>query len=83
MRHKVRHVHFVGIGGSGMSGIAEVLLNLGYQVTGSDINSNAATARLSGLGALIRTGHDAVHVEGADAVAVSYTHLTLPTILRV
>ena len=71
MRHKVRHVHFVGIGGSGMSGIAEVLLNLGYQVTGSDINSNAATARLSGLGALIRTGHDAVHVEGADAVVVS------------
>jgi UDP-N-acetylmuramate--alanine ligase len=71
MRHKVRHVHFVGIGGSGMSGIAEVLLNLGYQVTGSDLNSNAATARLGGLGALIRKGHDAAHVEGADAVVVS------------
>ena len=71
MKHKVSHVHFVGIGGSGMSGIAEVLLNLGYEVTGSDLNSNAATVRLAGLGAVIWKGHDAAHIEGADAVVVS------------
>ncbi|MDE1942233.1 MAG: UDP-N-acetylmuramate--L-alanine ligase [Betaproteobacteria bacterium] len=71
MKHKVRHVHFVGIGGSGMSGIAEVLLNLGYEVSGSDLGSNSATARLAGLGAVIWKGHDAAHVEGADAVVVS------------
>ena len=71
MKHKVRHVHFVGIGGSGMSGIAEVLLNLGYEVSGSDLGSNAATKRLSGLGAVIWKGHDARYVEGADAVVVS------------
>ncbi|MDE2422776.1 MAG: UDP-N-acetylmuramate--L-alanine ligase [Betaproteobacteria bacterium] len=71
MRHKVHHIHFVGIGGAGMSGIAEVLLNLGYEITGSDINKNTATDRLSGLGALIRQGHQAQHVEGADVVVVS------------
>jgi len=71
MKHKVSHVHFVGIGGSGMSGIAEVLLNLGYEVTGSDLGSNAATVRLAGLGAVIWKGHDAAHIEGADAVVVS------------
>ncbi|HQT80701.1 MAG: UDP-N-acetylmuramate--L-alanine ligase [Ferrovum sp. 37-45-19] len=71
MRHKVHHIHFVGIGGAGMSGIAEVLLNLGYEVTGSDLNTNAATERLAGLGALIRQGHHAHHVEGADVVVVS------------
>lgn len=71
MRHKVSHVHFVGIGGSGMSGIAEVLLNLGYVVTGSDMGVNAATTRLSGLGAVIHRGHQADHVRGADAVVVS------------
>lgn len=71
MRHKVSHVHFVGIGGSGMSGIAEVLLNLGYVITGSDMGSNSATARLSGLGAVIYKGHHADHVKGADAVVVS------------
>ncbi|MDE1980970.1 MAG: UDP-N-acetylmuramate--L-alanine ligase [Betaproteobacteria bacterium] len=71
MKHKVQHVHFVGIGGSGMSGIAEVLLNLGYEVSGSDLGSNAATVRLAGLGAVIWKGHDAAHVEGADAVVVS------------
>ncbi len=71
MRHKVNHVHFVGIGGSGMSGIAEVLLNLGYQVSGSDLTSNAATTRLAGLGAVISKGHDAAYVNGADAVVVS------------
>jgi UDP-N-acetylmuramate--alanine ligase len=71
MRHKVHHIHFVGIGGAGMSGIAEVLLNLGYEVTGSDININTATERLSGLGALIRHGHQADYVEGADVVVIS------------
>lgn len=71
MKHKVRHVHFVGIGGSGMSGIAEVLLNLGYEVSGSDLGSNIATARLAGLGAVIWKGHDAGHVAGVDAVVVS------------
>lgn len=71
MKHKVKHIHFVGIGGSGMSGIAEVLLNLGYTVSGSDLSSNAASQRLSGLGAQISIGHDAQHIEGADAVVTS------------
>ncbi len=71
MRHKVRRIHFVGIGGSGMSGIAEVLANLGYAVSGSDLSSNAATRRLAGLGVSIRNGHDARNIEGADAVVVS------------
>src|SRR4249920_2032272 len=71
MKHKVKRVHFVGIGGSGMSGIAEVLLNLGYQVSGSDLSENAATERLKGLGARIFRGHDATQVHGADAVVVS------------
>jgi UDP-N-acetylmuramate--alanine ligase len=71
MRHKVRHIHFVGIGGAGMSGIAEVLLNLGYQVSGSDLAENAATRRLKGLGAKIFAGHAAGQVDGADAVVVS------------
>ncbi len=71
MKHKVRRIHFVGIGGSGMSGIAEVLINLGYQVSGSDLNANAATRRLQALGANIAMGHDAAHVTQADAVVVS------------
>jgi UDP-N-acetylmuramate--alanine ligase len=71
MKHKVRQIHFVGIGGAGMSGIAEVLLNLGYQVSGSDLAENAATRRLKGLGAKIFTGHAAKQVDGADAVVVS------------
>ncbi len=71
MKHKVRHIHFVGIGGAGMSGIAEVLLNLGYQVSGSDLAENAATRRLKGLGAKIFAGHAAKQVDGADAVVVS------------
>ena len=50
MKHKVKHIHFVGIGGSGMSGIAEVLATLGYQVSGSDLAMNAATERLTGVG---------------------------------
>ncbi len=71
MKHKVRHVHFVGIGGTGMSGIAEVLLNLGYTVSGSDLNENAATRRLAQLGARIHLGHDAAHIQGADVLVVS------------
>ncbi|MDM8357867.1 UDP-N-acetylmuramate--L-alanine ligase [Pandoraea communis] len=71
MKHIVKHIHFVGIGGSGMSGIAEVLLNLGYQVSGSDLGDNAVTQRLAGLGARIARGHAAEHIEGADAIVVS------------
>ena len=71
MRHKVRQVHFVGIGGSGMSGIAEVLLNLGYLISGSDAVTNAATRRLSTLGAQVFIGHDAAHIAGADCVVTS------------
>jgi UDP-N-acetylmuramate--alanine ligase len=71
MKHKVKHIHFVGIGGSGMSGIAEVMLNLGYVVSGSDLADNAATRRLAGLGARIVKGHDAANVIGADAVVTS------------
>lgn len=71
MRHKVRRIHFVGIGGSGMSGIAEVLLNLGYQVSGSDLAENAATLRLGALGARVSLAHAGANVEGADALVVS------------
>lgn len=71
MKHKVRHIHFVGIGGSGMSGIAEVMLNLGYEVSGSDLAENAATRRLAGFGARVGIGHSAGNIAGADAVVVS------------
>ena len=71
MRHKVKQVHFVGIGGSGMSGIAEVLLNLGYQVSGSDLSSNATTQRLKGLGATVHIGHAGAQVATADVVVTS------------
>lgn len=71
MKHIVKNIHFVGIGGAGMSGIAEVLLNLGYKVSGSDLSRNAVTERLAALGGLIHQGHDAAHVTGADAVVVS------------
>ena len=71
MKHKVKRIHFVGIGGSGMSGIAEVLLNLGYQVTGSDLGENAATRRLHELGATLSVGHAAENVATADVVVVS------------
>src|SRR5690554_1853509 len=66
-----RRVHFVGIGGVGMSGIAEVLCTLGYTVSGSDQNPSRATARLIAAGAQVHFGHDAAHVEGADVVVVS------------
>jgi UDP-N-acetylmuramate--alanine ligase len=71
MKHKVKRIHFVGIGGSGMSGIAEVLLNLGYQVSGSDLAANPATERLAGLGAKVVLGHKAENIASADAVVVS------------
>jgi UDP-N-acetylmuramate--alanine ligase len=71
MKHRVKNIHFVGIGGSGMSGIAEVLLNLGYVVSGSDLGSNAATRRLAQLGARVTLGHAADNVENADAVVTS------------
>lgn len=71
MKHKVKHIHFVGIGGSGMSGIAEVLLNLGYTISGSDLSSNAASQRLASLGAEVKIGHSAEHIDGADAVVTS------------
>jgi UDP-N-acetylmuramate--alanine ligase len=68
---RIQRLHFVGIGGSGMGGIAEVLLNLGYQVSGSDLSENAVTQRLKGLGAAISKGHDAGYVEGASVVVTS------------
>src|SRR3989442_1816007 len=71
MKHKVRRIHFVGIGGAGMSGIAEVLVNLGYQVSGSDLAVNTATKRLSSLGVRLSLEHLPANVEGADAVVVS------------
>jgi UDP-N-acetylmuramate--alanine ligase len=71
MKHKVRRIHFVGIGGSGMSGIAEVLVNQGYQVSGSDLSANAATRRLTQLGAKVLLAHQAANVAGADVVVVS------------
>ncbi|MES2024705.1 MAG: UDP-N-acetylmuramate--L-alanine ligase [Pseudomonadota bacterium] len=71
MKHKVKNIHFVGIGGSGMSGIAEVLLNLGYTVSGSDLGSNAATRRLIELGAKVILGHEAENIDKADAIVTS------------
>jgi UDP-N-acetylmuramate--alanine ligase len=71
MKHKVRNIHFVGIGGSGMSGIAEVLANQGFAVSGSDLAESATTRRLAGQGIRIAVGHDAAHVAEADAVVVS------------
>jgi UDP-N-acetylmuramate--alanine ligase len=71
MKHKVRRIHFVGIGGSGMSGIAEVLVNQGYQVSGSDLAENAATRRLAQLGAKVMLQHQSANIAGADVVVVS------------
>ncbi|MGV3580705.1 MAG: UDP-N-acetylmuramate--L-alanine ligase [Methylophilus sp.] len=71
MKHKVKHVHFIGIGGSGMSGIAEVLLNLDFEVSGSDLASNAVTKRLASFGAKIYKGHAKEHLVDADVVVVS------------
>ena len=71
MKHAIRHIHFVGIGGSGMSGIAEVLLNLGYQISGSDLADSATLKRLGSLGIKTFVGHATGNVAGADAVVVS------------
>jgi UDP-N-acetylmuramate--alanine ligase len=71
MKHAVKHIHFVGIGGAGMSAIAEILHNLGYRVTGSDAVSSAVTERLQGLGVGVLIGHAAGHIEGVQAVVTS------------
>ena len=71
MKHKVKQLHFTGIGGSGMSGIAEVFLNLGYRVTGSDIAESASVKRLIANGATIKIGHTAANITGADVVVTS------------
>ena len=68
---KIQRVHFVGIGGIGMSGIAEVMINLGYKVSGSDLKSSAITQRLAGLGATIFEGHKAENIAGAEVVVTS------------
>jgi UDP-N-acetylmuramate--alanine ligase len=68
---RIRTIHFVGIGGAGMAGIAEVLLNLGYEVRGSDLKLTTVTERLRSLGARILEGHVAEHLEQADVVVVS------------
>ncbi|MGB7990930.1 MAG: UDP-N-acetylmuramate--L-alanine ligase, partial [Candidatus Methylophosphatis roskildensis] len=71
MKHAINHIHFVGIGGIGMSGIAEVLLNQGYRVSGSDLADSATLQRLARLGIDVSVGHAASHVAGADAVVTS------------
>ncbi|MEJ8820469.1 UDP-N-acetylmuramate--L-alanine ligase [Variovorax humicola] len=71
MKHAIHHIHFVGIGGVGMSGIAEVLLNLGYTISGSDLADSATLRRLAGLGIHTYVGHDAANIAGADAVVTS------------
>ncbi|MDR2220276.1 MAG: UDP-N-acetylmuramate--L-alanine ligase [Methylobacillus sp.] len=71
MKHKVKNIHFIGIGGSGMSGIAEVLLNLGFSVSGSDLAENAVTRRLAKLGATVRQGHATGNLAAADVVVAS------------
>lgn len=69
--HRIEHIHFVGIGGAGMGGIAEVLLNLGYKVSGSDLNENTMTERLQDMGATILNGHAAGNIENADVIVTS------------
>ena len=71
MKHAVRHIHFVGIGGVGMSGIAEVLFNLGYTISGSDLSNSVTLKRLAALGITTSVGHAASHVANADAVVTS------------
>jgi UDP-N-acetylmuramate--alanine ligase len=71
MKHAVKHIHFVGVGGAGMSGIAEILHNLGYTVSGSDQSDSATTQRLASLGIRVFIGHSAEHIAGAEAVVAS------------
>jgi len=68
---RVKHIHFIGIGGAGMSGIAEVLHNLGYDISGSDLQRNQATKHLQDLGIDIVTGHGAENINGSDVIVVS------------
>ncbi|MDA8519294.1 UDP-N-acetylmuramate--L-alanine ligase [Acidovorax sp. NCPPB 4044] len=71
MKHAIRHIHFVGLGGAGMCGIAEVLFNLGYEISGSDLSDSATLRRLAALGIATHVGHAASNIEGADAVVTS------------
>ncbi len=71
MKHAVKHIHFVGVGGAGMSGIAEILHNLGYKVTGSDQVASATSQRLASLGIKVSIGHHATQIAGAQAVVTS------------
>ncbi|MBN2408405.1 MAG: UDP-N-acetylmuramate--L-alanine ligase, partial [Candidatus Aminicenantes bacterium] len=71
MYRKLKHIHMIGVGGTGMSGIAEVLLNLGYRVTGSDLQMTDVTRRLARLGARVQRGHRAERVRGADVAVIS------------
>ena len=71
MKHAVKHIHFVGVGGAGMSGIAEILHNLGYTVSGSDSSDSATVRRLGSLGITVHVGHSADHIAGAEAVVTS------------
>ena len=83
MKHAIKHIHFVGIGGSGMSGIAEVLHNLGYTISGSDLSDSATLKRLASLGIQTCVGHSAAHVDGADAVVTSTAvHSDNPEVVR-
>ncbi|MGB3741242.1 MAG: UDP-N-acetylmuramate--L-alanine ligase [Castellaniella sp.] len=82
MKHRIHNIHFVGIGGAGMSGIAEVLLNLGYAISGSDVQETTVTRRLASLGARISIGHDAAHIQGAGAIVTSTAiHADNPEVL--
>jgi UDP-N-acetylmuramate--alanine ligase len=71
MKHAVKHIHFVGVGGAGMSGIAEILHNLGYAISGSDQSDSPVSQRLASLGIRVAVGHDAKNIEGAEAVVTS------------
>ena len=71
MKHAVKHIHFVGVGGAGMSGIAEILHNLGYTVSGSDQSDSVTSRRLASLGIKVAVGHDAANITGAEAVVTS------------
>ncbi len=71
MKHAIKHIHFVGIGGAGMSAIAEVLHKLGYRVSGSDLSASAVTQRLAAMGVVVFIGHEAAHITGAQAVVTS------------
>ena len=83
MKHAIQHIHFVGVGGAGMSGIAEILHNLGYTISGSDLSDSATLRRLASLGIHTHVGHDAAHVARADAVVTSTAvQASNPEVLR-